>query len=761
MSIRTRAYLQGLEGNKKQNELRNEGIVSDLGVLSNNNFLYQGGTTTKQNEDGTSSTLVNNTLNERGRAELLKRDKNGNLVNERLITSILTADPVTSSYTDVNTGKRAKGKISKVRYDAERGSNILEVDTPQGFFPKTLGLTNKEDDIVAEISDEDLLEMIDQSIIYNKSLAAGGDMLYAGGKRQGVETIGAEQDDYGSTITEINQAVENDQISPGEAAQIRAELAEEKKRLGGVAPADEAPAVDSQPSSGFISVEDAKNITKKSPQVSGPYGGSSEQFNITIINNPKFRNYIPDPSAKNPFGLSDEEMDQLTVGQRKDLEGREKSLVNMNVNRIVTQQIKGLRDDLRNIDAAQINREEQANLEKLGKAAGIDPNPYGRFLPTDFIDNKNLERTKNFFKENPAEFKKFVDDPRGYLSGALSEDTPDSFNFVAEPTGDQNLDAQVKDSGIPPIPDPKTDPEGFNNHITTYAQQYQELGADPKIVSRAQSYVQKHNVTDPRSFQAAPVVDRDLNVSKALVAIAIAENARLAGGSFEDSFKANYNLFDVGTPGQDRYTAAATDASILKNYEAIRKSRVEQLFPDFQEKYDYITDIDFFVTDKDSDDNVVASRYKDPRSDVQLTSQVRNAFATLKNNNGFRVLPNGQVQYASEQDRSATALLHGEYFLSLVNNIGSVDFPDWFDDWLGTSNAANSPAEVLQRVRVNTKIVKGKPVINEIFLIKPMTGSEAEESFKLPELANFYGDQSSDFRATFIQLIPKDRRGGG
>ena len=761
MSIRTRAYLQGLEGNKKQNELRNEGIVSDLGVLSNNNFLYQGGTTTKQNEDGTSSTLVNNTLNERGRAELLKRDKNGNLVNERLITSILTADPVTSSYTDVNTGKRAKGMISKVRYNAERGVNVLEVDTPQGFFPKTLGLTNKEDDIVAQISDEDLLEMIDQSIIYNKSLAAGGDMLYAGGKRQGVETIGAEQDDYGSTIAEINQAVENDQISPGEAAQIRVELAEEKKRLGGVAPADEAPAVDSQPSSGFISLEEAKNITKKSPQVTGPYGGSSEQFNTTIINNPKFRNYIPDPSAKNPFGLSDEEMDQLTVGERKDLEGREKSLVNMNVNRIVTQQIKGLRDDLRNIDAAQINREEQANLEKLGKAAGIDPNPYGRFLPTDFIDNKNLERTKNFFKENPAEFKKFVDDPRGYLSGALSEDTPDSFNFVAEPTGDQNLDAQVKDSGIPPIPDPKTDPEGFNNHITTYAQQYQELGADPKIVSRAQSYVQKHKVTDPQSFQAAPLVDRDLNVSKALVSIAIAENARLAGGSFEESFKENYNLFDVGTPGQDRYTAAATDASILKNYEAIRKSRVEQLFPDFQEKYDYITDIDFFVTDKDSDDNVIASRYKDPRSDVQLTSQVRNAFATLKNNNGFRVLPNGQVQYASEQDRSATALLHGEYFLSLVNNIGSVDFPDWFDDWLGTSNAANSPAEVLQRVRVNTKMVKGKPVINEIFLIKPMTGSEAEESFKLPELANFYGDQSSDFRATFIQLIPKDRRGGG
>ena len=342
MSTRTTARLRGLQGNQLAADQRKEGIVSDLGILSNNNFLYQGGTTTTQNEDGTSTTLVNNTLNERGRAELLKRDKNGNLVNERLITSILTADPVASSYTDVNTNKRAKGKISKVRYDAQRGSNILEVDTPQGFFPKTLGLTNRQDDIVAEISDEDLLEMVDQSIIYNKSLVAGGDMVYAGGKRQGVETIGAEQDDYGSTISEINQAVENEQISPGEAAQIRAELAEEKKRLGGVAPADtpsgETPSGETpsgETPSGFISLQEAKNITKKSPQVTGPYGASSEQFNTTIINNPKFRNYIPDPNNKNPFGLSDEEMDQLTVGQRKDLVKREESLVNMNVNRIV------------------------------------------------------------------------------------------------------------------------------------------------------------------------------------------------------------------------------------------------------------------------------------------------------------------------------------------------------------------------------------------------------------------------------------------
>ena len=43
-------------------------------------------------------------------------------------------------------------------------------------------------------------------------------MQQAGGKRQGVETIGAEQDDYGSTIAEINQAVENDQNYPCDAA---------------------------------------------------------------------------------------------------------------------------------------------------------------------------------------------------------------------------------------------------------------------------------------------------------------------------------------------------------------------------------------------------------------------------------------------------------------------------------------------------------------------------------------------------------------
>ena len=58
-------------------------------------------------------------------------------------------------------------------------------------------------------------------------------------------------------------------------------------------------------------------------------------------------------------------------------------------------------------------------------------------------------------------------------------------------------------------------------------------------------------------------------------------------------------------------------------------------------------------------------------------------------------------------------------------------------------------------------MVRGEPVINEIFLIRPGPNDEAEESFKMPELSAFYGDQASDFRATFIQLIPKDRRGEG
>ena len=789
MSTRTRAYLAGLEGNQKRNEQRNEGIVSDLGVLANNGFLYQGGTT---------DTQINNTLSEKGRAELLKRDANGKLVNERLITNILTADPVASSYTDTSTGKTKKGKISKVRFDVDSNTNVLEVDTPQGFFPKTLGLSNRTDDIVAQISDEDLLEMIDQSIIYNSSLVKGGDMLYAGGKAQGIRTVGAQQDDedgFTNTIKEVNQSMEAGQITPKDAFDIRAAIAEERKTIvenqkaqaetdqqtaSTMPPPSDAllgPAEDSNlpsqgrgsqmvPQDGSIGLEEARRITAKSTKntyTPTGYGGTatSESFDAVISNDPRYRNYMKDPNAKNPFGLSDEEMDQLTPGERNSLKAREDSLYNMNVNRVVAQEIKGLRNELRNLDDLKITTAQQENLEQLGRAAGIDPNPRGRFLPADFINNKNLESTKDFFRNNPGEFAKFSKDPRGYLTGALDAATPDRFNLKAS-TGDPAIDTKVQDLAIPEIPDPETDPEGFNAHITQYAQQYQELGADPEVVKRAQDYVKKYDVTDEQSFKSAPVVDRDLNVSKALVATAIAENARLAGGSFEDSFKQNYNLFDVGTPGQDRFTAAATDASILKNYESIRKSRIDQLFPDFGEKYKYVTDIDFFVTKKDKDDNVVSSRYKDPRSDVQLTSQVRNAFATIKNNGGFSVDPKtGVVQYASQQDRSATALLHGEYFLSLVNNIGSVDLPDWFDDWLGTSNAANSPAEVLQRVRINTKMVRGQPVINEIFLIKPATGDEAEESFKMPELSNFYGDQASDFRATFIQLIPKDRRGEG
>ena len=125
----------------------------------------------------------------------------------------------------------------------------------------------------------------------------------------------------------------------------------------------------------------------------------------------------------------------------------------------------------------------RANLEKLGKAAEIDPNPAGKYLPGDFIDNKNLESTKKFFKENSGEFKKFVDDPRGYLSGTLSEDDPNKFNFVAEPTGDQTLDAQVKESGIPPIPDPADRPtKSLITKHNSICSEKSSKDADPKIV---------------------------------------------------------------------------------------------------------------------------------------------------------------------------------------------------------------------------------------------------------------------------------------
>lgn len=758
------AYTKGLLAGQAMNANAENAAVTDtkswLGVLANGNYLNQQAT-------DMSTGIINNTLSDEGYARLLKQDENGNYVNAGLISKILNTDPVATSYTDEKTQETRKGKVAGL-VKGEQGTNLI-IDTPQGFFPKTLGLTNKQDDMVANFDDTRLKELLNQAILGGAGRTKGPSMIRAGSDRANIEILaGKDQDDYGQSVTEVNNAIESGDITPKEGADIRAAMAEERIALEEKFKTENpetSAEVSTETPSGFIGLDEAKKLLKKSKSIStggsGPRGGN-ESFTTTITNDPKYRNYIPDPEASNPFGLSDEEMDQLTVGERNSLAKREKFLTNTNINRVVSKEIKSIRNELRDLGSQQITMDEQSTLEKLGKAAGINPSAAGKYLPADFINNKNLNKTKNFFKENPAEFKKFVENPREYLTGSLTEETPNSFNLKNNAViADTN-----KKFSIPEVP---TNDADLPAYISEHADKFKAMGTDPAIVEKAQAYVKKYKVTDQTSFNRAPIIDNEINISKYHAATAIAENAQLTGENYSDVLQKMLNLGDTGVTSVNRDQRALNEASIAntdstmktRSYDLYRKRLTDQN-PDFSTAYDYILDIDFVESTKNEAGDIVSGEYKNPNENPELISDVRNAWTQLRADgiNGVGVTYNkeGSPKLKLQSKNSLLALntLHGEYFLSIVEGAqkgGPVDFPDRIADLFLQYKSSNNPSDILSNVRVQTEIKNKRRVIKEIYFVSPGTGSEQDQSIKLPELQKYYGGVNTPFRQSFLALM--------
>ena len=56
------------------------------------------------------------------------------------ILSILNSSPTATTYTDINTGEKAKGKIVNIR--EQDGKITFDIQGKQGIVPKTLGFSN-------------------------------------------------------------------------------------------------------------------------------------------------------------------------------------------------------------------------------------------------------------------------------------------------------------------------------------------------------------------------------------------------------------------------------------------------------------------------------------------------------------------------------------------------------------------------------------------------------------------------------------------
>lgn len=101
------------------------------------------------------------------------------------ILKILNSSPTATTYTDIETGEKAKGKIIGVR---EQGGKItFDIQGKQGIVPKTLGFSNDPKDIVMATDREGLRTMVN-AIVQGSSNRLTAAQLGYGSRSQAVTT---------------------------------------------------------------------------------------------------------------------------------------------------------------------------------------------------------------------------------------------------------------------------------------------------------------------------------------------------------------------------------------------------------------------------------------------------------------------------------------------------------------------------------------------------------------------------------------------
>jgi len=151
------------------------------------------------------------------------------------ILKILNSSPTATTYTDINTGEKAKGRIVNIR--EQDGKITFDIQGKQGIVPKTLGFSNDPQDIVMATDKEGLRTMV------NGIVQGSGNRLTAarqgyGSRTQGILTIDAAQqnkDNDKKTLEEaesapeaigiIEDAVENGEMEPQNAFAMITQIA--------------------------------------------------------------------------------------------------------------------------------------------------------------------------------------------------------------------------------------------------------------------------------------------------------------------------------------------------------------------------------------------------------------------------------------------------------------------------------------------------------------------------------------------------------
>lgn len=706
-----------------------------------------------------------------------------------LMSDILNSSNILKSHTDAETGELKDGKVAGIE-ENEDGSISIIIDTPQGFFPKTLGMTNDPRDQVLKMSKEEFKGLLDTQIAAGYARTRGEEMAKGSAYRQGAPLLAQAQEDESNQVGEITREIEDGvaagEIDPLEGARMLEEISKDfiklqKEKKAESTQPQETPTEpaevqnDSGPSMDeiktILAVEKPSFTKTGALRDSISTKESAESTSTSLPIPMKTAGYIKNPKNVHPFGINDKNWNTLTPSERAKLTKQETVRANTTVGDALAGVAASVNDRLSKIDSTPMSVQGEEDLKKLGSILGISGKK--GMVGSVKRDKEVSKDLKEKLANSPEEYAKFAENPETYLLEYKKED-----NVVADAAQSAETNEKDTEYKIPPMP---TDVAGAKTWLTENESSIRSMAKDGEIINRVKEVITKYDIQKPEDLKRMPPLDRKLNVTMMQVAATIAESS-IGSGNNDAAFNATFlnmmNLGQTGTVqnnsiqvqeldrrydldvakfGESKAKSMRTASMSISNNQLSWKKYADGVDNTFLDK---ATEYQKLLVDIDNNwVNPVGSKAASNNVNAQFKDLTRRLLVKGGPSGTNIGRTKGKINFENltPAARVAAQSYIGMTFQAYVETNGS----DGLRDYIGDIFAGNDPdtlTAALENVRYRTKLVNidgaEREVIDEIYFSK--RGGETEGSIKAGTLRELFGTPFSSERQLLMGFIKKD-----
>ena len=699
----------------------------------------------KTNKDGTAS----------GMQALLEKTSDGKFVHGDMAANLLNEIDILKLYKDENNKEIKEGKVAGINANPD-GSYSLMIDTPQGFFPKTFGFSNREDDEVIKLSKKEVEHFLNLGIAKKRGRAFPE-------SRQG--------DGFSQLIT--------DSLDPL-AADVKA---------------------------GKVEIEDAALFAQNALQqiMQGTDPADIESTNNTPLDTDPKTTVNTAGEGSDLLGARQLAKEESQFGDQQDPSGEFSYLEKDEYNRI----FEDKENDNSKYYEFQKMLHQRLISEKLD--AERNPNKESKFFkdPTSFKAPRQFYReVKNIFKNDPEALKKFKDVEDMFKSKQRNIKTIDEAIAFAEEQMDVAVNTQRQESSeaktsaelparnrvkflqdqlqnnsaldtstrqeyttelestlakldgrtpsteplptaeeleIPPVP---ADLEGQQKWAQENEAKIRQLGQDK--VKEVQAILNRFDIqklADLKKLEG----QLDIGQRQALAATLAFTTSQNDPTKMINLYKTYENQIQTGNAS----TTPTQRAQLDINYEELRLKSLkysDELAGDLKDITTEATDILYpQFKEGGSRRGIDATKISGSSEKAANTRQrIKNLLGEFTRNRAYAVTGT-DVKFRDDNTRETVKNVYGQIVTKFVEENGS----QWGLDWLADIIRSNDPQAIgaaLDRMKARIEVRNGRRYVAEIYFTDA-AGRETEGNMTQSQITQLFGTPGSKERAVLMSFL--------